>query len=129
VLLLHFHSSDLLERTEKALLKECGAEVYDQVQDKISGHYVKGIMYVSLHCIALFCWLMQKGYPIADCRFWAFTFGIPHVLVPVMLCSYVSHVIRLYTSRVEVFEEEVKQANCSAIDTADKLFDAFQRSN
>ena len=50
VLLLHFHSSDLLERTEKALLKECGAEVYDQVQDKISGHYVKGLTsFISKH--------------------------------------------------------------------------------
>lgn len=127
LLLLHFHSSDLLERTEKALLQECGPDVFNGVQDKISMNYRRGLIYVFLHCTVLFYWLWWTGYPIADCRFWAFIFGVPHVLVPVMLCSYVSHIIRLYTERVENFEKDVKDEISSTLDTGDKLFDAFQR--
>ena len=44
-----------------------------------------------------------------------------------MLCCYVSHVIRLYTARVKVLVDEIKSEKNSTLDTANKLFDAFQR--
>ena len=62
-----------------------------------------------------------------DSIFWGFTFGIPHVLTPVMLCCYVSHLIRIYTARVRALAADVEAESNGTLDTANKLFDAFQR--
>ena len=87
-------------------------------------------MYVCLHCTVLFSWLRwgsSPGYPLGDCIFWAFIFGIPHILTPVMLCCNVAHIIRLFVDRVEIFKEDVKSNSCLDIYSADKLFDTFQQ--
>ena len=42
LLLMNHHSSDLLERTEKVLLSECGESAYKNAQDKTGEYYQKG---------------------------------------------------------------------------------------
>ena len=43
VLLMHFHSSDVLDRQEKALLSEHGEIAYQTVQKEVSNNYRKGV--------------------------------------------------------------------------------------
>lgn len=108
VLLCHFHWSGLLERSEKQLLYECGLEVYKRAEGEIIDLYRGGFVYVVSHCTVLFLWLHSKGYPQEMVIFWSLQFGLPHVICMVLLACHISHVIRLFNTRVKIFSEDIK---------------------
>ena len=125
VLLYYFYKSGLIKKYKRQLVAELGHDAFLKSQDYILSVYVWGLVYVFAHCGLLFCLLYWPyDYPLEDATFWAFKFGFPHALHPVLLACHIFHVIKLYDIRLQSFKDDV--VNMS-YDDANELWDTFQR--